>query len=148
MHLDHNGYQYPMYASAGSLLPNLVIMIKSAQNGVFLCGSALTLPLICISTLSHYSKCPYPQAFHWENEDKFSNLEPLINYCTPRISHPGMELGTMLGSIVDFNPYFRNPNVASKQKKSKADELKERPRFNATVSRSGALGGFKPQMSY
>ena len=39
----------------------------------------------------------------------------------------------------------RNPNVAAKQKKTKGEELKERPRFNATVSRSGALGGFKSQ---
>ncbi|ELT89607.1 hypothetical protein CAPTEDRAFT_190411 [Capitella teleta] len=41
-----------------------------------------------------------------------------------------------------------NPQLAAKQKRSKMDELKDRPRFNATVSRSGNVGGFKPQTSY
>lgn len=42
-----------------------------------------------------------------------------------------------------YHYLFRNPNIAAKQKKSKADELKERPRFKNIVTSSSPLGGFK-----
>jgi len=40
----------------------------------------------------------------------------------------------------------RNPNLAAKQKKTKEQQLKERPRFSSIAKVPVALGGFKPQI--
>lgn len=40
----------------------------------------------------------------------------------------------------------RNPNLAAKQKKTKEQQLKERPRFSSVAKTPLALGGFKPQI--
>jgi len=42
--------------------------------------------------------------------------------------------------------FSRNPNLAAKQKKSKAEELKDRPRFSSISRSTTALGRFKPQL--
>jgi len=42
--------------------------------------------------------------------------------------------------------YCRNPNLAAKQKKTKEQQLKERPRFSSVAKVPIALGGFKPQL--
>jgi len=41
--------------------------------------------------------------------------------------------------------YCSNPNLAAKQKKTKEQQLKERPRFSSVAKVPIALGGFKPQ---
>ena len=42
--------------------------------------------------------------------------------------------------------HCRNPNLAAKQKKTKEQQLKERPRFSSVAKVPIALGGFKPQL--
>lgn len=45
-----------------------------------------------------------------------------------------------------INLLLSNPNLAAKQKKTKEQELKERPRFSSVAKVPIALGGFKPQL--
>ena len=50
--------------------------------------------------------------------------------------------------LIDIFIMHSNPNLASKHKKSKADEIKDRPRFNNIIKRDSRHGGIRTDTGY